>query len=36
VGVHREEDSFKKPIPPETVYKFFGVGTDQADEVVLQ
>lgn len=25
VGVHREEDTYKRPIPPATVYKFYGV-----------
>eukprot|EP00347_Sterkiella_histriomuscorum_P019509 403341360 len=34
VGVQRQQDSYKKPIPPETVYKFFGVSTKEADDVV--
>lgn len=23
--MHREEDTYKKPIPPSTVYKFYGI-----------
>ena len=26
----------QQPIPPDTVYKFFGVNPDEADEVVQQ
>lgn len=36
VGVHREEDSYQKPIPPTTIQKFWGCNPAEGDPVVAE
>jgi hypothetical protein len=34
VGVQRNPETYKKPIPPETLHKFWGIENKESDELV--
>lgn len=36
VGVNKQEDQYKKPIPPEVTYKFYNISPQEQDETVEQ
>ena len=36
VGVHRDQDTYKKPIPPQTKHAFYGIDSKDQNETVAQ
>ena len=35
-NVHRDQDTYKKPIPPQTKYAFYGISNQEQGEVVAK